>query len=64
MCGRRNEFTSFGVKKDYGHIKIYASFILDDTEDEYFLQYKFECKCQHIFTLFSYETETTEYHEK
>lgn len=55
----------FQNKKDCGNIKAYVSFILADTEDQYNLQEKFECKyCQHFFTLFHRETETIECNKK
>lgn len=65
MCGRKRGFSAFRSKKDCGNIKVYVSFILADTEDQYNLQEKFGCKyCQHFFTLFHCETETIERNEK
>lgn len=65
ICGRKRGFCSFRIKKNCGHIKVYVSFILADTQDCNYLQEKFECKyCQHFFTLFHCETETIECNEK
>lgn len=59
-CGRKR-----GFKKDCGNIKVYVSFILADTEEQYNFQQKFERKyCQHFFALFHCETETSECKEK